>query len=204
MVLSEDITDNIVRIIGYLNVVILCFQHSRLIKGGVEHLRCLHLPKILAVNGFGGVVQNGCAFNGGKGRTSYHFNGKREQLSTAAKGRAVMEFGSRRAQGSTGAVNGARASYIAGCIGTACTIADQKFSIPAIGTMAHSWVQMFDSELDAFNAYAEKYEVKIEDPTSDEKEIKRTEPYKMTVVYNISESNLIELFKGIKSNPPQK
>ena len=82
---------------------------------------------------------------------------KSNRIVRAAKGRAVMEFGSRRAQGSTGAVNGARASYIAGCIGTACTIADQKFSIPAIGTMAHSWVQMFDSEYEAFLAYAKTY-----------------------------------------------
>ena len=82
---------------------------------------------------------------------------KSNRIVRAAKGRAVMEFGSRRAQGSTGAVNGARASYIAGCIGTACTIADQKFSIPALGTMAHSWVQMFDSEYEAFLAYAKTY-----------------------------------------------
>jgi nicotinate phosphoribosyltransferase len=68
-----------------------------------------------------------------------------------------MEFGSRRAQGYDGAVYGARAAYIGGCIGTACTIADQYFGIPAIGTMAHSWVQMFDSELDAFRAYARAY-----------------------------------------------
>ena len=82
---------------------------------------------------------------------------KANRIVRAAKGRAVMEFGSRRAQGSTGAVNGARAAYIAGCIGTACTIADQDFGIPALGTMAHSWVQLFDSEYDAFLAYAKTY-----------------------------------------------
>ncbi len=82
---------------------------------------------------------------------------KANRIVRASKGRAVMEFGSRRAQGSTGAVNGARAAYIAGCIGTACTLADQKFSIPALGTMAHSWVQMFDSEYEAFLAYAKTY-----------------------------------------------
>jgi len=82
---------------------------------------------------------------------------KSNRIVRAAKGRAVMEFGSRRAQGSTGAVNGARAAYIAGCIGTACTIADQNFGIPALGTMAHSWVQLFDSEYDAFLAYAKTY-----------------------------------------------
>lgn len=82
---------------------------------------------------------------------------KSNRIVRASKGRAVMEFGSRRAQGSTGAVNGARAAYIAGCIGTACTIADQNFGIPALGTMAHSWVQLFDSEYDAFLAYAKTY-----------------------------------------------
>ncbi len=82
---------------------------------------------------------------------------KANRIVRASKGRAVMEFGSRRAQGSTGAVNGARAAYIAGCIGTACTLADQKFGIPALGTMAHSWIQMFDTEYDAFMAYAKTY-----------------------------------------------
>lgn len=68
-----------------------------------------------------------------------------------------MEFGSRRAQGYDGAVYGARAAYIGGCCGTACTLADREFGIPALGTMAHSWVQLFDSELDAFRAYAREY-----------------------------------------------
>jgi putative nicotinate phosphoribosyltransferase len=68
-----------------------------------------------------------------------------------------MEFGSRRAQGSDGAVLGARAAYIGGCAGTACTICDRDFGVPALGTMAHSWVQLFDSELDAFRAYAREY-----------------------------------------------
>lgn len=82
---------------------------------------------------------------------------KANRIVTAAQGRAVMEFGSRRAQGYDGAVNGARAAYIGGCVGTACTIADRDFGIPALGTMAHSWVQMFPSELDAFRAYARIY-----------------------------------------------
>ncbi len=82
---------------------------------------------------------------------------KANRIVRAAKGRAVMEFGSRRAQGFNGAVYGARAAYIGGCIGTACTIADREFSIPALGTMAHSWVQLFDSEYEAFKAYAEVY-----------------------------------------------
>ena len=82
---------------------------------------------------------------------------KASRLVRAAEGRGIMEFGSRRAQGYDGAVYGARAAYIGGCIGTACTISDREFGIPALGTMAHSWVQLFDSELDAFKAYASRY-----------------------------------------------
>lgn len=82
---------------------------------------------------------------------------KSARICEAAKGRAVMEFGSRRAQGYDGAIYGARASVIGGCSSTACTIADEMFNIPAIGTMAHSWVQLFDSEYDAFKAWAETY-----------------------------------------------
>ena len=82
---------------------------------------------------------------------------KAVRIIKAADGRAVMEFGSRRAQGSDGAIYGARAAYIGGCAGTACTISDKEMGTPALGTMAHSWVQMFDSELDAFRAYAKCY-----------------------------------------------
>lgn len=82
---------------------------------------------------------------------------KATRIVKAADGRAVMEFGSRRAQGSDGAIYGARAAYIGGCAGTACTISDKEMGTPALGTMAHSWVQMFDSELDAFRAYAKCY-----------------------------------------------
>lgn len=82
---------------------------------------------------------------------------KANRICRAAKGRPVMEFGSRRAQGYDGAVYGARAAYIGGCVGTACTICERDFGIPALGTMAHSWVQMFDSELSAFRAYARAY-----------------------------------------------
>ena len=82
---------------------------------------------------------------------------KANRIVRAAQGRAVMEFGSRRAQGFDGAIYGARAAYIGGCCGTACTISDVKFGIPALGTMAHSWVQLFDTELDAFRAYAREY-----------------------------------------------
>ncbi|MBQ2781059.1 MAG: nicotinate phosphoribosyltransferase [Clostridia bacterium] len=82
---------------------------------------------------------------------------KASRIARAADGRAVMEFGSRRAQGYDGAVYGARAAYIGGCSATACAIADREFGIPATGTMAHSWVQLFDSELEAFRAYARSY-----------------------------------------------
>ena len=82
---------------------------------------------------------------------------KASRMVRAAAGRAVMEFGSRRAQGGDGAVLGARAAYIAGAAGTACTICDREFGVPALGTMAHSWVQMFPTEFDAFKAYAVTY-----------------------------------------------
>ena len=82
---------------------------------------------------------------------------KASRIVRAAAGRAVMEFGSRRAQGYAGAVLGARAAYIAGCIGTACTITDELYGVPALGTMAHAWVQMFDTEYDAFKTYCELY-----------------------------------------------
>ncbi|MBQ5760547.1 MAG: nicotinate phosphoribosyltransferase, partial [Clostridia bacterium] len=82
---------------------------------------------------------------------------KANRMVRAANGRAIMEFGSRRAQGADGAVLGARASYIAGCAGTACTIADRNHDTPALGTMAHSWVQSFDSEYEAFRKYTEMY-----------------------------------------------
>ena len=82
---------------------------------------------------------------------------KANRISRAAQGRAVLEFGSRRAQGFDGAIYGARASYIGGCTGTACAISDREFGVPAVGTMAHSWVQLFDTEYEAFKAYAEVY-----------------------------------------------
>jgi nicotinate phosphoribosyltransferase len=82
---------------------------------------------------------------------------KANRVVRAAQGRAVIEFGSRRAQGYDGAMLGARAAYIGGCIGTACTIAERDFGVPALGTMAHSWVQMFTTELDAFRTYAKIY-----------------------------------------------
>ena len=82
---------------------------------------------------------------------------KANRVVRAAQGRPVLEFGSRRAQGGDAAILGARATYIGGCAGTACTVTDQLYGVPAGGTMAHSWVQMFDSEYEAFKAYCEIY-----------------------------------------------
>ena len=82
---------------------------------------------------------------------------KANRIVRAAQGRTVLEFGSRRAQGTDGAISGARAAYIGGCGGTACTISDQLYGVPAGGTMAHSWVQMFDSQYEAFKTYCEIY-----------------------------------------------
>ena len=82
---------------------------------------------------------------------------KANRIVRAARGRTVLEFGSRRAQGADAAIVGARAAYIGGCHGTACTISDELYGVPAGGTMAHAWVQMFDTEYDAFKAYCEIY-----------------------------------------------
>ena len=82
---------------------------------------------------------------------------KSSRIVGAAKGRPISEFGSRRAQGADGAILGARAAYIAGAAGTACAISDMIYGVPAGGTMAHSWVQMFDSEYEAFDTYCKTY-----------------------------------------------
>ena len=82
---------------------------------------------------------------------------KANRICRAANGRTVLEFGSRRAQGADAAIIGARAAYIGGCAGTACTISDQLYGVPAGGTMAHAWVQMFDSEYEAFKTYCEVF-----------------------------------------------
>ncbi|MBR5925836.1 MAG: nicotinate phosphoribosyltransferase, partial [Firmicutes bacterium] len=82
---------------------------------------------------------------------------KANRIVRAAQGRPVMEFGSRRAHGADAAILGARAAYIAGCAGTACTIADEEYGTPALGTIAHSWVQLFDNEYEAFKNYAKLY-----------------------------------------------
>ncbi len=82
---------------------------------------------------------------------------KANRLRRAAGDRMLMEFGSRRAQGYDAAIYGARAAYIGGCDATACAIDERDFGIPAVGTMAHSWVQLFGDELEAFCAYARQY-----------------------------------------------
>ena len=82
---------------------------------------------------------------------------KANRVVRAAEGRTVLEFGSRRAQGADAAILGARAAYIGGCNGTACTISDQLFGVYAGGTMAHAWVQMFDTEYEAFKTYVQMY-----------------------------------------------
>ena len=82
---------------------------------------------------------------------------KSNRVVRAAKGKAVIEMGSRRAQGSDGAVLGARAAYIGGTDGSSCTIADSLYGVPALGTMAHSWVQSFDTEYEAFEKFAQLY-----------------------------------------------
>ena len=82
---------------------------------------------------------------------------KTNRIVRAAEGRAVSEFGSRRAQGAEGAILGARAAFIGGVANSACTIADVRYGVPAGGTMAHSWVMMFDDEYTAFKTYCEIY-----------------------------------------------
>lgn len=82
---------------------------------------------------------------------------KASRIVRSAAGRSVMEFGTRRAHGTSAAIYGARATYIAGCSATACVMADRDYHVPATGTMAHSWVQMFPNEYEAFAAYAKVY-----------------------------------------------
>ena len=82
---------------------------------------------------------------------------KANRIVRAAEGRTVLEFGSRRAQGTDAAITGARAAYIGGCKGTACALSDRVFGVPAGGTMAHAWVQMFPSQYEAFKTYCEIY-----------------------------------------------
>ena len=82
---------------------------------------------------------------------------KANRIVRAAEGRAVMEFGARRAQGAEAAILGARAAYLAGCAGTSNTVCGQLYGIPALGTMAHSWIQIFNDEYTAFRRFCELY-----------------------------------------------
>ena len=110
---------------------------------------------------------------------------KASRIVYAAEGRPIMEFGSRRAQGESAAIVGARSAYIAGCCGTACTVSDQMYGVPALGTMAHSWVQMFDSEFEAFDAYCRHY------PTN---------AVLLVDTYNVLNSGLPNAIKAFKKN----
>lgn len=82
---------------------------------------------------------------------------KANRIVRAAEGRTVMEFGARRAHGVSAATLGARSAYIGGAHGTSNTLTDMKYGVPSLGTMAHSWVQLFPTEYDAFAAYANTY-----------------------------------------------
>ncbi|MBQ3001830.1 MAG: nicotinate phosphoribosyltransferase [Bacilli bacterium] len=82
---------------------------------------------------------------------------KTERIVRSAKGRPVMEFGARRAQGATASILGPRAAYIAGAAGTSCVLSDQLYNVKALGTMAHSWIQAFPTEYEAFQSYVRLY-----------------------------------------------
>ncbi|MFI3329958.1 MAG: nicotinate phosphoribosyltransferase [bacterium] len=82
---------------------------------------------------------------------------KTNRIVEAAKGKGVLEFGARRAHGESAAINGAKAAYVGGVIATSNTMTDMLFDVKASGTMAHSWVQMFDTEYEAFKTYCEIY-----------------------------------------------
>ncbi len=82
---------------------------------------------------------------------------KTSRIVQEAQGRPIMEFGARRAHGLSAAVYGARAAIIGGAVGTSCTVTGKEFDVPVSGTMAHSWIQTFENEYEAFKAYAEIY-----------------------------------------------
>ena len=117
---------------------------------------------------------------------------KASRIVRAAQGRPVSEFGSRRAHGPDAAIYGARAAYIGGCSSTACALSDIMFGVPAGGTMAHSWVQMFDTEYEAFETYCRLY------PKN---------PTLLVDTYNVLESgipNAIKAFKTVLSKEEQE
>ena len=108
---------------------------------------------------------------------------KASRIVRAAQGRPVSEFGSRRAHGPDAALYGARAAYIGGCSSTACALSDVMFGVPAGGTMAHSWVQMFDTEYEAFETYCRLY------PNN---------PTLLVDTYNVLESGIPNAIKAFK------
>ena len=110
---------------------------------------------------------------------------KANRIVRAAQGRAVSEFGSRRAQGADGAILGARAAYIGGVSSTACTLTDRDYGVPAGGTMAHSWVQMFDTEYEAFDTYCRLY------PEN---------PCLLIDTYNVLKSGIVNAIKVFKEH----
>ena len=114
---------------------------------------------------------------------------KANRIVRAARGKDVMEFGTRRAHGASAAVYGARAAFIGGCIGTACAISERDYGIVALGTMAHSWVQMHDNEYEAFKRYIEIY------------------PNNCTLLvdtYNVLKSGVPNAIKAFKEMRPKK
>lgn len=117
---------------------------------------------------------------------------KASRIVRSAKGRAVSEFGARRAHGADASLYGTRASYIGGVNSSSCTLADKMFGVPAGGTMAHSWIQMFDSEYESFETYCKLY------PKS---------PTLLVDTYDVIKSglpNAIKAFKSCLSEEEQK
>ena len=109
---------------------------------------------------------------------------KASRIVRSANGRPVFEFGARRAHGADAAIYGARAAYIGGCASTSCTISDKLFGVNAGGTMAHSWIQMFDTEYEAFEAYCKLY------PKN---------PTLLVDTYNVIESGIPNAIKASKN-----
>ncbi|SCI39084.1 nicotinate phosphoribosyltransferase [uncultured Clostridium sp.] len=113
---------------------------------------------------------------------------KASKVCYAAQGDPVLEFGLRRAQGPDAGIYGARAAVIGGCKATANVLAGKMFNIPVAGTQAHSWIQKFDTELEAFEAYADVYPDKC---------LLLVDTYD---VLNSGVPNAIKVFKKLREN----